>query len=52
MLLLDQTLSSLEKQWALIQASKVGDDFHLQCAPIPKAPWNEGIEILMPTGHK
>jgi hypothetical protein len=29
MLLLDQTLSSLEKQWVLNQATQVGDDFHL-----------------------
>jgi hypothetical protein len=29
MLLLDQTLSSLEKQWVLPQATQVGDDFHL-----------------------
>jgi hypothetical protein len=30
MLLLDQTLSSLEKQRVLAQATQVGDDFHLQ----------------------
>jgi hypothetical protein len=30
MLLLDQTLSSLEKEWILAQATQVGDDFHLQ----------------------
>jgi hypothetical protein len=29
MLLLDQTLSSLEKQWVPVQATQVGDDFHL-----------------------
>jgi hypothetical protein len=29
-LLPDQTLSSLEKQWVLAQATQVGDDFHLQ----------------------
>jgi hypothetical protein len=29
-LLLDQTLSSLEKQWVLAQAIQVGDDYHLQ----------------------
>jgi hypothetical protein len=23
----------------------MGDDFHLQLAPMPSAPWNEGIEI-------
>jgi hypothetical protein len=27
----------------------VGDDFHLQHAPIPMALGNEGIEIPMPT---
>jgi hypothetical protein len=30
MLLLDETLSSLEKQQILAQATQVGDDFHLQ----------------------
>jgi hypothetical protein len=35
MLLLDQTLSSLEKQWVLAQATQVGNDYHLQWAPIP-----------------
>jgi hypothetical protein len=30
MLLLDQTLSSLEKQWVLAQDTQVGDNFHLQ----------------------
>jgi hypothetical protein len=30
MLLLDQTLSSLEKQRVLAQATQVGDNFHLQ----------------------
>jgi hypothetical protein len=29
MLLLDQTLSSLEKQWVLAQATQVGNDYHL-----------------------
>jgi hypothetical protein len=50
MLLLDQTLSSLEKQWVLSQDTQVGDNFPLQCAPIPMAPGNEGIEIPMLTG--
>jgi hypothetical protein len=50
MLLLYQTLSSLEKQWVLIQATQVEDDFHLQHALIPVAPGNEGMEIPMPTG--
>jgi hypothetical protein len=45
MLLLDQTLSSLEKQWALSQGTKVRDDFHVQWAPIPMAPENEGINV-------
>jgi hypothetical protein len=30
MLLLDQTLSSLEKQWVLAQVTQVGNDYHLQ----------------------
>jgi hypothetical protein len=30
MLLLDQTLSSLEKQWVLAQATQVGNDYYLQ----------------------
>jgi hypothetical protein len=30
MLLLDQTLSSLEKQQVLAQATQVGNDYHLQ----------------------
>jgi hypothetical protein len=30
MFLLDQTLSSLEKQWVLAQATQVGNDYHLQ----------------------
>jgi hypothetical protein len=29
-LLVDQTLSSLEKQWVRAQATQIGDDFHLQ----------------------
>jgi hypothetical protein len=39
MLLLDQTLSSLEKQWVLAQATQVGNDYHLQWAPIPMEIW-------------
>jgi hypothetical protein len=35
MLLLDQTLSSLEKQRVLAQATQVGNDYHLQQAPVP-----------------
>jgi hypothetical protein len=50
MLLLDQTLSSLEKQWGLAQATNIGDDFHLQRAPIPMAPENGEIYIHIPTG--
>jgi hypothetical protein len=50
MLLPDQTLSSLEKQWVLAQATQIGDDYHLQCVPIPMAPGNEGINMPMPTG--
>jgi hypothetical protein len=30
MLLLDQPLPSLEKQWVLAQVTQFGDDFHLQ----------------------
>jgi hypothetical protein len=36
MLLLDQTLSSLEKQWVLAQATQVGDDFIYNK---PQYPW-------------
>jgi hypothetical protein len=50
MLLLYQTLSSLEKQWVLAQATQVGDDYYLQWAPIPVAPKNEGINVPIPTG--
>jgi hypothetical protein len=50
MLLLDQTLSSLEKQRVLAQATQVGDDFHLQQAPVPLAPKNEGKSMPLPTG--
>jgi hypothetical protein len=49
-LLLDQTLSSLEKQRVLDQATQVGSDFHLQQAPIPMAPENEKINMLMSRG--
>jgi hypothetical protein len=48
--LLDQTLFSLEKQWVLAQATQVGNDYHLQWAPIPVAPKNEEINMLIPTG--
>jgi hypothetical protein len=50
MLLQDQTISSLKKQQVLIQATQIGDDFHLQHVPIPMGPGNEGIEIPMPMG--
>jgi hypothetical protein len=50
MLLLDQTLSSLEKQQVLAQATQVGDDFHLQCAPIPVEPGNEGMNMSIHRG--
>jgi hypothetical protein len=34
MLLLSQTLTSLEKQWVLDQAVKAGDNYHLdKCGP-------------------
>jgi hypothetical protein len=45
MLLLDQTLSSSEKQWVLAQATQVGNGYHLQWAPILVAPGNEGINV-------
>jgi hypothetical protein len=45
MLLLDQTLFSLEKQWVLAQATQVGNDHHLQWAPILVAPGNKGINV-------
>jgi hypothetical protein len=45
MLLLDQTLTSLEKPWVLAQATQMGDYFHLQWAPVPSAPGNEGIQM-------
>jgi hypothetical protein len=41
MVLLNQTLTSLEKQQVLAQATQLGDDFHLQWAPVPPAPGNE-----------
>jgi hypothetical protein len=51
MLLLDQNLTSLEKQQVLAQATQMGDSFHLHQAPIPPAPGNEGIEMpQIPTG--
>ena len=50
MLLLDQTLSSLEMQWVLAQATQVGNDYHLQWAPILLAPRNVGINVSIPTG--
>jgi hypothetical protein len=50
MLLLQQTLSSLEKQWILAQATQVGNDCHLQWALIPMAPENECINVPIPTG--
>jgi hypothetical protein len=45
MLLLDQTLSSLEMQWVLAQATHVGYDYHLQWVPILVAPGNEEINV-------
>jgi hypothetical protein len=50
MLLLDQTLSSLEKQWVLAQVTQVENDYHLQRAPILVTPKNEGINVPIPTG--
>jgi hypothetical protein len=48
--LLDHTFSSLEKQWVLPQDTHVGDDSHLQQAPIPMAPGNEGRNMPITTG--
>jgi hypothetical protein len=45
MLLLYQTLSPLEKQWVLAQATQVENDYHLQWAPILAAPGNEEINV-------
>jgi hypothetical protein len=45
MLLLDQTLTSLEKQRVLAQATQKGDDFYFQWAPMCPAPGNERTEI-------
>jgi hypothetical protein len=45
MLLLDQTLTSLEKQRVLAQVTQMGEDFHLQRAPLPLVLGNEGIEM-------
>jgi hypothetical protein len=50
MLLLDQTLSSLEKRWVLAQSTQIGNDYHLQQAPIAMAPENEGINVPILTG--
>jgi hypothetical protein len=50
MLLLDQTLSSLEQQCILAQPTQVGDYFHLQRAPIPVAPGNEDMNMPLPMG--
>jgi hypothetical protein len=51
MFLVDQTLTSLEKQQVLAQATQMGDNFHLQWAPMPPAPGNEEIEMpKIPTG--
>jgi hypothetical protein len=41
MLLMDQTLTSLEKQRVLAQATQVGDDSHLQQVPMFPVPGNE-----------
>jgi hypothetical protein len=45
MLLLNQTLTSLEKQRVLAQATQMGEDFHLQWAPMPPTPVSGGIEM-------
>jgi hypothetical protein len=51
MLLWDQTLTSLEKQQVLAQATQIGDDFHSQRGPMSPVPGNEGLEMAwIPTG--
>jgi hypothetical protein len=50
MLLLDQTLSSLEKQWVLVQATNTHGDKCAYTYPIPVAPKNEEINVLLPIG--
>jgi hypothetical protein len=45
MLLLDQTLVSLEKQWVLAQATQVKNVYHLQWATILVAPGNKEINV-------
>jgi hypothetical protein len=40
----------IRKAWVLAQATQVGDNFHLQWAPKPMAPENEGINVPIPTG--
>jgi hypothetical protein len=50
MLLLNQTLSSLEKQRVLVQITQVGASVHLQQAPIPVSPGNEEINMPIPMG--
>jgi hypothetical protein len=44
------SLSSLEKQQVLAQATEVGNNYHLQRAPIPVAPENEAVNVPIPTG--
>jgi hypothetical protein len=52
MLLLDQILFLLVKEWILAQATQVGNDYHLQWDPIPVVPGNEEINVPIPTGAK
>jgi hypothetical protein len=49
MFLVDQTLSSLEKQQVRAQATQVGNDYHLQQSPIPVVPESEEINVPIPT---
>jgi hypothetical protein len=50
MLLLEQIVSSLEKQQVLAQATHVGHNIHLQQAPIPVASESEEMNIPMSMG--
>jgi hypothetical protein len=50
MLLLDQTLTFLQKQRVLAQATQMEDDFQLQWTPMTSAPGNEEINMPMPMG--
>jgi hypothetical protein len=51
MLLLDQTLTSLEWQRILDQATQAGNDYHLQNSSVKPAPLEgEYKDLRVPTG--